>query len=362
MTSGVLLASLPTISPRPASVKVGSSISKFRVHVSGIYGREAVRGGGCSCYGGGVEKRRRREQNVDGDLFVDNACIDCDTCRWMAPSVFSRVDGMAAVSKQPESKEDQLSALQALISCPTSSIHTKKLAQDIPEVCNTFPIPIDSKKILGVYHCGHHSKYSYGAASYLIVHPEGNILVDSPRYSEKLARNIEMLGGARYMFLTHKDDVADHEKWAKRFSCKRILHAREIEVGTANVEMKLEGNGPWSLSHDIDLIHTPGHSEGSVCLFYKSLNILFTGDHLAMTASGLDITDQYNHYSVPLQLKNVERLLYLDFLWLLPGHGRRIQFKDVRDKNCSIKTYLADRGHRLASEDEDQLITSDVTI
>ncbi|XP_015064361.1 uncharacterized protein LOC107009532 [Solanum pennellii] len=27
----------------------------------------------------------RRPQNVSGEFFVDHTCIDCDTCRWMAP-------------------------------------------------------------------------------------------------------------------------------------------------------------------------------------------------------------------------------------------------------------------------------------
>lgn len=31
---------------------------------------------------------RRRTQNVEGDIFVDNTCIDCDTCRWMVPVRF----------------------------------------------------------------------------------------------------------------------------------------------------------------------------------------------------------------------------------------------------------------------------------
>lgn len=39
----------------------------------------------------------------------------------------------------------------------------------------------------------------------------GNILVDSPRYNPILAKRIEELGGVRHIFLTHKDDVGDHE-------------------------------------------------------------------------------------------------------------------------------------------------------
>ncbi|KAH7842248.1 hypothetical protein Vadar_003190 [Vaccinium darrowii] len=286
-------------------------------------------------------RRWRRPQNVDGDFFVDHTCIDCDTCRWMAPQIFTRVGDMSAVYKQPSSKEERLKALQALLSCPTSSIRTEQPAQDILEVQKTFPIQINEQRIPGVYHCGYHSEKSYGAASYLIIHPEGNILVDSPRYTERLASNIETLGGVRYMFLTHKDDVADHEKWSKRFRCDRILHSKEVEFSTADVEIKLEGNGPWDLGRDIELVYTPGHSEGSVCLFYKPLKTLFTGDHLMMNETRLSIGERYNWFSVPMQLKSVSILVELDFEWILPGHGRRAEFKDYKEKNSVLEAFLA---------------------
>uniref|UniRef100_A0A251V4A7 Putative metallo-beta-lactamase n=2 Tax=Helianthus annuus TaxID=4232 RepID=A0A251V4A7_HELAN len=278
---------------------------------------------------------------------VHHTCIDCDTCRWMAPEIFTRVGDMSAVSKQPTCQDEHVKALQALLSCPTSSISTEKPAHDILEVQKTFPIPIDIDRIPGVYHCGYHSDKSYGAASYLLVHPEGNILIDSPRYTERLASNIEKMGGARYMFLTHRDDVADHEKWSKRLNCERVLHSTEVNVSTSNVEMKLNGCGPWSLSDDVQLIHTPGHTEGSVCLFYKPLKVLFTGDHLAlaMDESNLATSEIYNFYSVPIQLDSVAMLLELEFEWILPGHGRRVAFKDIEEKNASLKAFLTAKQH-----------------
>lgn len=36
---------------------------------------------------------------------------------------------------------------QALLSCPTSSIHTEKPAHDVLEVQKTFPIPINEQRI-----------------------------------------------------------------------------------------------------------------------------------------------------------------------------------------------------------------------
>ncbi|KAL9265698.1 hypothetical protein AKJ16_DCAP06806 [Drosera capensis] len=290
--------------------------------------------------GMGKEMRERRPQNVDGEFYVDHTCIDCDTCRWMAPKSFTRVGEKSAVYKQPSSREQRLEALQALLSCPTSSIHTEKPPHDIKEVQKTLPIPIDGQRIPGIYHCGYHSVKSYAASSYFIVHPEGNILVDSPKYTEALARNLEELGGVRFMFLTHRDDVADHEKWSKRFNCERILHSLEVQESTVGVERKLEGAGPWSLNPDIELIFAPGHTEGSVCLYHKSLKVLFAGDHLMLWGSKLDIVEAANWFSVPLQLESVKNLLDVDFEWVLPGHGRRASFRDAAEKNLAIQALL----------------------
>ena len=53
----------------------------------------------------------------------------------------------------------------------------------------------------------------------------GNVLIDSPRFATQLVRKIDEMGGVRRMFLTHKDDVADHDRFAARFNCERIMHA-----------------------------------------------------------------------------------------------------------------------------------------
>ncbi|XP_077231411.1 metallo-beta-lactamase family protein [Tasmannia lanceolata] len=288
------------------------------------------------------ESRKRRPQNMEGEFFVDHRCIDCDTCRWMAPQTFTRINEKSAVFKQPSCEEERLRALQALLSCPTNSIRTEKPPRDILEVQKTFPLLINEQRIPGVYYCGYHSEKTYGATSYLIVHPEGNILVDSPKYKERLARNIEMLGGARYMFLSHKDDVGDHDKWSKRFRCDRVFHSQDVGVSTADVEMQLYGDGPWSLGRDFEIVYTPGHTKGSICLLYKPLKLLFTGDHLTSTSeSELNTIDEYNWYSATVQVKSVRKLLELDFEWILPGHGRRVEFRDTQEKNSALEAFLA---------------------
>ena len=44
---------------------------------------------------------RRRTENISGNFYVDTTCIDCDTCRWMAPEVFTQKGEQSAVYHQP---------------------------------------------------------------------------------------------------------------------------------------------------------------------------------------------------------------------------------------------------------------------
>jgi ferredoxin len=121
--------------------------------------------------------------NVSGEFFVDSSCIDCDLCRQIAPAVFARSDraGQSYVAHQPGSPGEHR-ALMALVTCPTSSIGTRT-KHDARAAARAFPEPV----IGDVLFCGYASESSYGAASYLIRRPGGNVLVDSPRFARVLA-------------------------------------------------------------------------------------------------------------------------------------------------------------------------------
>ena len=54
----------------------------------------------------------RLPENAAGDWFVDSSCIDCDTCRFVAPSVFARSPARdtSIVTHQPQTPEERLRA------------------------------------------------------------------------------------------------------------------------------------------------------------------------------------------------------------------------------------------------------------
>jgi glyoxylase-like metal-dependent hydrolase (beta-lactamase superfamily II)/ferredoxin len=265
---------------------------------------------------------QRRDENQTGEFYVDRTCIDCDTCRWMAPETFDRLNCQSAVYHQPDSEVATTRALQALLSCPTASIGTVSPPKTIKAVQETFPILVTDN----IYHCGYHAESSFGAASYLIVRPEGNVLVDSPRFSAPLAKRIEALGGVKWLYLTHRDDVADHQQWHDRFGCDRILHTDEVNAGTQSIEKKLIGSDPVELADNLLIITVPGHTQGHTVLLYQN-KYLFSGDHLAYSKRQGHLVGfrEACWYSWETQIESMKRLQAYDFEWVLPGHGRRLQ-------------------------------------
>ena len=263
--------------------------------------------------------QQRLSENVPGDFFVDSTCIDCDTCSQLAPDIFRDHGEQCSVYHQPETSDETRKAMMALVACPTGSIgYTEKHDPHIG--IDAFPCLLDDN----VYFCGFTSEDSFGAWSYLIQRPEregGNILVDSPRFATQLVKRIDAMSGVRTMLLTHKDDVADHERFRERFGCDRIMHASD-GAARLGVERVINGVDTVQLDDDLLAIPTPGHTRGHMVFLYQN-RFLFTGDHLAgsTTRNGLTAFRSVAWYSWPEQIRSMQRLLDYEFEWVLPGHG-----------------------------------------
>jgi glyoxylase-like metal-dependent hydrolase (beta-lactamase superfamily II)/ferredoxin len=259
-------------------------------------------------------------ENVPGAFFVDATCIDCDTCRQLAPAVFGEAADHAYVHHQPATPEDRRQALRALVCCPTGSIGSR--GDDRPQsVLDDFPLPIEEP----VFYCGFTSPHSYGGSSYFIRHPGGNWLIDSPKLLPRLVKRFEDLGGIVNIFLTHRDDVADAHRYAEHFGSRRLIHRAELSA-QPDAEVILDGDEPIPLADDFLAIPTPGHTQGHCVLLFRQ-RFLFTGDHLAWDRHGqqLEAFHDYCWYSWSRQTESMRRLAEHSFEWVLPGHGQRVQ-------------------------------------
>lgn len=256
--------------------------------------------------------------NVPGSLYVDTTCIDCGTCFHLAPDIFKEKDDRSFVASQPASPHEWTNTKAAMVSCPTNSIGVMNAPVEFRNAMISLPHLIADN----IYYCGYTSKESYGASSFLITHPDGNILIDSPRFHPLLVKELEDLGGVQFMLLTHQDDVADHELFSAHFGSERFMHQDDINSDTRRVEHQLKGYEPIELFKDLLMIPTPGHSRGHAVYLYKN-EFLFTGDHIFYNQDEEKLTASRNvcWYSWPQQVASTEKLLNYSFEWVLPGHG-----------------------------------------
>ena len=266
-----------------------------------------------------ADEKKRLDSNVAGNFYVDATCINCDTCRQLAPMSFEEVGNFSAVTRQPTDKGRSHQAYQALLACPVGSIGTEQSDKlRMKEAMASFPLQLEDE----VSYCGFNSEQSFGANSFFIEHPDGNWLVDSPRYLKHLVEAFEQKGGIAYIFLTHKDDVADAEKYAAHFGAKRMIHRADVEAAPDS-EWIIEGGDSRQVMPHFLIIPVPGHTAGSMALLYQN-RFLFTGDHLwwdsAQKMLGAPSRLVWRKHVL---MDSIKKLLDHPFEWVLAGHGDR---------------------------------------
>lgn len=81
---------------------------------------------------------------------------------------------------------------------------------------------------------------------------------------------------------------------------------------------------------DFEVLHTPGHTQGSVCFLERAKGMLISGDTL--------FSGSFGRYDLPSGgraelLSSLKSLAKLDFSTLLPGHGRVLEGKAQQERN-----------------------------
>lgn len=281
--------------------------------------------------------KKRLNENIEGNFYVDSTCINCDTCRQIAPQVFADTGDYSAVYQQPQNPKDIKEATYALLACPTASIGTVESNQ-APQLQHDFPLAITE----GISYLGYNARSSFGANSYFIEHPDGNWMVDSPKFVGHLAKTMEARGGVSHIFLTHKDDIADSKKYQNRFLSKRIIHKDDSQSIAA--EIILKGQDPIELHKDFTIIPVPGHTKGSCVLLYKN-KYLFTGDHLcwSRTEKRLHAFRTANWHSWSEQIQSMKKLAAFEFEWILTGHGQshRLDVKAMQQEMQKLLKWMS---------------------
>jgi glyoxylase-like metal-dependent hydrolase (beta-lactamase superfamily II) len=127
------------------------------------------------------------------------------------------------------------------------------------------------------------------------------------------------------------------------------LSWREVH-GKEDPEIEMEDGGIFEVADvALEVIHAPGHSAGSVCLYCEDLDVVMCGDVLA--ADGL-VTSEDGFSNFASQLSSIgERVLTLPGKTrVLPGHGQELTVA-IAEKN--FDSWISAGPRSAASADED---------
>jgi glyoxylase-like metal-dependent hydrolase (beta-lactamase superfamily II) len=260
----------------------------------------------------------RHPAGAPGPWYVDDRCIDCDAARQMAPGLIARNpgDGVSVFLRQPQTVEEIEMAWKAVMVCPTRSVGHETLRRPAAPV---FPEPLGDE----VYRLGHNSTDSFGAHSYLVALPEGNVMIDSPRWTREVVEPVERLGGIAHVLLSHRDDVADARRYAEHFRAAVWIHADDRQAAPY-ADHVVGSEDPVTVARRVTAFPVPGHTKGSM-LFHIAGHLLFSGDSLAWDHERHRLTAfrRACWYSWTAQTASLTRFAHsgLRFDRLFCGHG-----------------------------------------
>ncbi len=261
--------------------------------------------------------RERHAGNAPGDWYVDTACINCKAAQTVAPGLIVERDGQSVFARQPKTRAELTLAWRARLLCPTASVHA---TSDGEPPADAFPEAMTDR----IYRLGYNARNSWGAHSFFIARERGNAMVDAPRWTKPVVTAIERMGGLATVLLTHRDDVADAERYAAHFGARVFIHEADRDAAPYASDV-LRGREPSALDPDLRVIPLPGHTKGSVAYLFEE-RCLFTGDSLSWSFEREDLRASKDvcWYSWTEQTESLRRLVAQHFEWIFAGHGGSI--------------------------------------
>lgn len=128
----------------------------------------------------------------------------------------------------------------------------------------------------------------------------------------------------------------------------RSFNRQYYDAGLSMSNVRLVDRDMFHRSFDI--LSTPGHTSGSICMFHRESGLLFTGDTLIkkiVSVPIIEYSDNCKTSMITEHTKTLSKLRNVKYAAILPGHGDVIsEEKEVID---TIFTYIERRAKRVES-------------
>ena len=147
----------------------------------------------------------------------------------------------------------------------------------------------------------------------------------------------------------HRDDLSEDEsglpypKYIQRLLKLPLVSLLRplVYARVGDVDIQLAGGEVLPPLGGLEVIHTPGHTPGSISLFSPARKLLIVGDMLNTRHRDIIPPAKMVSIDLPQAIKEVKRLAQLDFEVLCCGHGRPV----VGGASARVRDWIKRRGY-----------------
>jgi glyoxylase-like metal-dependent hydrolase (beta-lactamase superfamily II) len=186
--------------------------------------------------------------------------------------------------------------------------------------------------------------------TYIVKSADEIAVIDPAFESEKIIEECKKLKGkVKYIINTHGhvDHISSNNDLIKEFNCQLLIHQLDNELLTSpekNLSLLfgypyISQEADWLLKEgdiikigdcELKVIHTPGHTEGSISL--SGNGFIFTGDTLFFDSIGRTDFPNGDEKKIFQSLKKLSKIIRDDQI-VYPGHGEYGYFYKIKKIN-----------------------------
>ena len=197
----------------------------------------------------------------------------------------------------------------------------------------------------------------FACSVYVVSSEKGNFIVDPGYYDSKIANYIQSIGGIEFVLITHGhfDHISGINSLIKDYPNATIYaYKDEIEVindprkncsylydgSKLTIDKDIEplDEGKMKLfNHDVNIIHTPGHTKGGVIYLFDEGKAVFTGDTIIGESIGRYDLPTASENKLYQSLDKIKKLNIPNDYKAYFGHGDPYSFEKLYRVNIYLK-------------------------
>ncbi len=180
-----------------------------------------------------------------------------------------------------------------------------------------------------IYRINNQYFYSEKVNVYLFELEDRLLIFDIPTYTLELEKFIQSFKKPVNAILSHGScGIEDGTLWQEKIGMKVYAHKADESHPWIRMKPDVLFTEIPEFADNIEVIHTPGHSKGAICVLEKNTKSLFTGDTFYGNKEGkiMDFTkeNQSSYENLEDRLRSSKELLKYDFVNVYPFHHHAI--------------------------------------